>query len=183
MTIQIDTTGRIILDGEQTLFLVAQAKDGTKVLNTTGHLIAMPHSRYNLTSSYGLNPGVAGLDQFEMDVRRIVQAAQIAYLCVVSHNEGGAKHTPGSWFYDEENDSGIYGCKGSTYIGAAVKLGTDEGAANARLMATAPELLAAARLALQLIKDTNIEEHGNAQVGAAWGALADSIEKATGIAS
>lgn len=41
-----------------------------------------------------------------------------------------------------------------------------------------PELLAACELALALIKDTWIEDHGNPQVGKAWGALADAIDKA-----
>lgn len=90
MSLQIDTTSRIILDGEQTLFNVAQAEDGTKVWSTTGHPVTMPHNRYSLTISYGLNPGVAGLDQFEMDVRRIVAAAHDEYLESVGRKEGGA---------------------------------------------------------------------------------------------
>jgi hypothetical protein len=90
MSIQIGSTSRIILDGEQTLFHVAQVQEGTKVWSTTGHPVTMPHNRYNLTSSYGLNPGVAGLDQFEMDVRRIVAAAHSEYLESVGRNEGGA---------------------------------------------------------------------------------------------
>lgn len=87
--VQIGTTGRIILDGVETLFNVAQAQDGTKVWSTTGHPVTMPHNRYNLTSSFGLNPGVAGLDQFEMDVRRIVAAAHGEYLESVGRNESG----------------------------------------------------------------------------------------------
>jgi hypothetical protein len=62
-----------------------------------------------------------------------------------------------------------------------VTLATAE--ANARLIAAAPDLLAAAQLALQLIRDTWIEEHGSEQVGRAWGALHDAIEAATGGAS
>lgn len=50
--------------------------------------------------------------------------------------------------------------------------------ANAHLIAAAPDLLAAAKLALQLIKDTWDEDHGNAVVGNAWGALHDAIAKA-----
>ena len=40
------------------------------------------------------------------------------------------------------------------------------------------ELLAAAKLALALIKDTWIEEHGQRQVGEAWGALESAISNA-----
>jgi hypothetical protein len=87
MSIQIDSKCRIILDGWQTLFNVAQSHDGTRVWSTTGHPVKMPHSRYSLTSSYGLNPGVAGLDQFEMDVRRIVAAAHTEYLEYVGRKE------------------------------------------------------------------------------------------------
>jgi hypothetical protein len=50
-------------------------------------------------------------------------------------------HTPGPWIFDAENDGGIYGRHMKTYIGAAVNLGTGEGAANAKLMAAAPKLL------------------------------------------
>jgi hypothetical protein len=47
---------------------------------------------------------------------------------------------------------------------------------NAILHATNCELLAAATLALALIKDHWIEQHGNQQVGEAWGALESAIE-------
>jgi hypothetical protein len=54
----------------------------------------------------------------------------------------------------------------------------EETAANALLIAAAPDLLAAAQLALALIRDHWIEDHGSEQVGRAWGALHDAINKA-----
>ena len=62
-----------------------------------------------------------------------------------------SKHTPGPWIYDEENDGGIY-CANGTYVGAAVKLGTDKGSANASLMAAAPELLEALEDLLEVVQ-------------------------------
>lgn len=53
--------------------------------------------------------------------------------------------------------------------------------ANVNLIEASPNLLRAARKALKLIQDTWIEEHGQRQVGEAWGALADAIDKATGV--
>lgn len=62
-----------------------------------------------------------------------------------------AAYTPGPWVFDEENDGGIYGNNMRTYVGAAVKLGTDEGAANAFLIAAAPDLLDALQLLEKLL--------------------------------
>jgi hypothetical protein len=46
------------------------------------------------------------------------------------------------------------------------------------LVTAAPDLWIAAALALQLIQDTWIEEHGNEQVGQAWGALERALAQA-----
>ena len=43
------------------------------------------------------------------------------------------------------------------------------------LVSATPDLWIAAGLALQLIQDTWIENHGNPQVGQAWGALEHSL--------
>ena len=50
---------------------------------------------------------------------------------------------------------------------------------NAYLIAAAPDLLDASLRALQLIRDNWPEDHGCEQVGRAWGALENAIEKAT----
>ena len=50
---------------------------------------------------------------------------------------------------------------------------------NAALIAAAPDLLDAAHRALQWIKATQPEEHGNPTLGAVWGALEKAINKAT----
>ena len=55
-----------------------------------------------------------------------------------------------------------------------------EAIANARVIAAAPGMLAACRLALALVKDTWIYEHGSESVGNVWGALAHAIDAATG---
>lgn len=52
--------------------------------------------------------------------------------------------------------------------------------ANARLIAAAPDLLAACSLALDLIRDQWPAEHGDAQVGAAWAACERAIRSAGG---
>ena len=46
------------------------------------------------------------------------------------------------------------------------------------LVSAASDLWIAAALALQLIQDTWIEEHGNEQVGLAWGALERALAQA-----
>ena len=53
-------------------------------------------------------------------------------------------------------------------------------AANANLIVASPNLYSAARKALALIKDTWIEDHGQRQVGEAWGSLADALDIADG---
>ena len=46
------------------------------------------------------------------------------------------------------------------------------------LVSAAPDLWIASALALKLIQDTWIEEHGNEQVGLAWGALERALAQA-----
>lgn len=46
------------------------------------------------------------------------------------------------------------------------------------LVSAAPDLWIAAALALQLIQDTWTDDHGNEQVGQAWGALARALAQA-----
>jgi hypothetical protein len=54
-----------------------------------------------------------------------------------------APFTPGPWIFNAENDGGIYGHNMRTYVGGAVRLGTDEGNANAQLIAAAPDFYVA----------------------------------------
>lgn len=48
------------------------------------------------------------------------------------------------------------------------------------LVSAAPDLLEACKLALQLIIDTYVADHGNPEVGDVWNALETSIKKAEG---
>lgn len=92
------------------------------------------------------------------------------------------KHTPGPWIvcknltdvYAPDTDTAITNSSHPCYPDEY------EAIANAALIAAAPELLEAAQRALFLIKDTWIVEHGNEQVGEAWGALERAIAKARG---
>jgi hypothetical protein len=61
----------------------------------------------------------------------------------------GAKHTPGPWVAEPQVGKGAW-VKGSDGQWAALSCGTDDanGAANARLIASAPDLLEVARLEL-----------------------------------
>ena len=96
------------------------------------------------------------------------------------------KHTLGPWVAPLDNAGSkgraVWTADGSSLIcvcqSAGVSLGGEQ--ANARLCSASPELLDAALMALRLIKDTWIEEHGNRQVGMTWGALEQAIAKATG---
>ncbi|OLP04631.1 hypothetical protein [Rhodoferax antarcticus] len=54
--------------------------------------------------------------------------------------------------------------------------------ANANLICASKDLLRAAKIALQLVKDHWPEEHGQRDVGVAWGSLEDVIKKAEGVA-
>lgn len=77
MTISISTNGQINIDRAATKLHVTQDAEGTRVYSNSiagGYKVhAMPHARYSLTSSFGLNPGVAGLDQFEADILRLAE--------------------------------------------------------------------------------------------------------------
>jgi hypothetical protein len=97
------------------------------------------------------------------------------------------RHTPGPWHYDQQWIVGpdVTGVHPDIYIAEIViadELGRcadhETQNANGQVLAAAPELLAACQLALQLIRDTWIEDHGNRAVGAAWEALAAAIAAA-----
>lgn len=83
------------------------------------------------------------------------------------------EHTPGPWYFQQVGTPGYFVIKGPNLNPLR------ETVENARLKAAAPDLLVAARIALQLIRDTWIEDHGSEQVGDAWGALESAIKKAT----
>jgi hypothetical protein len=92
-------------------------------------------------------------------------------------------HTAGPWAHTGRTMDGwqrVTPPASSQLVSIVAKVRRAE---DAVLIAAAPDLLAAAQLALQLIRDTWIEEHGSEQVGRAWGALHDAIEAATGGAS
>jgi hypothetical protein len=97
VSIQINTASTILLDGEPTRFRLYQDEKGTTVLTTGGHTVTMPHTRYSLTTSYGLNPGVAGLNQFEADIRLIVDREHAEYLASLGHVAPVAVNKPACW--------------------------------------------------------------------------------------
>jgi hypothetical protein len=90
-------------------------------------------------------------------------------------------HTPKPWIVAQssnpKNGTGwrdivSTGCVFSPcYVGEAMEQ-------DAHLIASAPELLEAAKAALQWIKDTQPEEHGNPDLGKVWGMLENAIAKA-----
>ena len=90
-------------------------------------------------------------------------------------------HTPGPWHIGiKQAEQIVYNEKGWAVANATVYHGKEDLAevkANARLIAAAPDCYAACVLALQLIKDNWIEEHGNEQVGRAWEALDAALAK------
>ena len=88
-----------------------------------------------------------------------------------------AAHTPGPWHLGG-NGFIIYSADGFAVADVKTFHRRRDDGPNARLMTAAPELAEAAHLALQLIKDTWIAEHGNEQVGRAWGALHAALCKA-----
>ncbi|MDF1551898.1 MAG: hypothetical protein P1P84_02495 [Deferrisomatales bacterium] len=88
------------------------------------------------------------------------------------------KHTPGPWRIQHTPLSVAAGTHQIAQVFSGRPISTEDDA-NARLIAAAPELLEAAERALALIRDTWIMEHGNPQVGKAWGALEAAIDKAT----
>jgi hypothetical protein len=90
-------------------------------------------------------------------------------------------HTPGPWIVtpssNPQNGTGwrdivSNGCVFSPcYVGEALEQ-------DAHLIASAPDLLEAAKKALQWIKDTQPDEHGNPDLGKVWGMLESAIGKA-----
>lgn len=88
-----------------------------------------------------------------------------------------SKHTPGPWSYQEWGRLILDSGQGSSRLQVAtVALNTrrDEGTANARLIAAAPELLAAALLIVETI------EGGPTRPADAISAIRAAIAKATG---
>lgn len=82
MSISIDTSNRINLDGHSTGLAVTQRQDGTVVYTPEGigrpyaeH--KMPHARYSLAHDAPAS-GAAGRAQFEMDIRALI--ASISHL-------------------------------------------------------------------------------------------------------
>lgn len=89
MSMQINTKDEILIDGERTGLCVEQAWDGTRVYPDVSRVMEadkepgrrgsfggapyqMPATRYNLTTDKFLNPGVAGVSQFETDIRALL---------------------------------------------------------------------------------------------------------------
>ena len=93
-------------------------------------------------------------------------------------------HTPGPWrvgCFDivlGPNNETVADCERTPFKERPAPP-TLEDMANARLIAAAPELLDACRVALSVFKAQFPYEHGNPEVGSAWGALEDVIFKAT----
>ena len=86
-------------------------------------------------------------------------------------------HTPGPWKIDDAEDLPLAVIEDTEMGEGIAEMGerTPRNLANARLIAAAPDCYAACELALQLIKDNWIEEHGNDQVGREWEALASAL--------
>lgn len=94
-----------------------------------------------------------------------------------------AQHTPGPWQYDEDSLRpgwySIYHNGPLAYCGDTTAEPGD-GEANARLIAAAPDLLAAARLTLRLLEDLTAEQYSRGEDQPARDALRAAIEKAVG---
>ena len=77
MTIQFDTTNRIILDGEYAGLAVIQRRDGTVICTPEGITTKyaehkMPHARYSTAHDKPAS-GAAGRAQLEIDVRELLE--------------------------------------------------------------------------------------------------------------
>lgn len=77
MSLSIDTSNRIIMNGQQTGLAVVQRKSGTVVYTpeTASTRYAehkMPHERYSLTHEVPAS-GAAGKQLFEADVAELLQ--------------------------------------------------------------------------------------------------------------
>lgn len=69
--IQIDTSNCVRLDGVSTKLCVTQDANGTRVYDRAGKVYTMPSTRYSLTTDQ-TNPGVAGVSQFDSDIRALL---------------------------------------------------------------------------------------------------------------
>lgn len=85
------------------------------------------------------------------------------------------KHTPAPWTADDQQIWTTGAVLAMTHWISGV-IDTDEACANARLIAAAPDLLAAARRALNVLKATG----ESVRPGNALGVLDAAIQKATG---
>lgn len=99
-----------------------------------------------------------------------------------------SKHTPGPWEFASrhgqhgegdaliQNASGAYVADARVYAGGSVCRKDDEVEANARLIATAPDLLEACKL----IRHAHQYGHADPRWGEAWEAMCLAIAKAEG---
>lgn len=74
--IQVDTTNRILIDGQPTGLAIAQRQDGTVIYTPEGVTTAyrahnMPHARYS-TAHDAPASGAAGRSQLEADIRALL---------------------------------------------------------------------------------------------------------------
>lgn len=82
--ILIDTTNRIVIDGQRTPLAVIQRGDGTVVYTPESRLSGqayveheMPHKRYSLAHEAPTS-GVAGRAEFESDVKTLLSSLTTA---------------------------------------------------------------------------------------------------------
>lgn len=77
--LQLDTAGYILLDYKNTGLKAEQKEAGTCVYSPSlGMTYAMPHNRYALSSDSPItNPGVANRNQFEQDIRDLLQKLEM----------------------------------------------------------------------------------------------------------
>ena len=77
--LQLDTAGYILLDYKNTGLKAEQKEVGTCVYSPSlGMTYAMPHNRYALSSDSPItNPGVANRNQFEQDIRDLLQKLEM----------------------------------------------------------------------------------------------------------
>ena len=102
----------------------------------------------------------------------------------VAENQKQSKHTPGPWEYFEQRHwrgEKMYGCVrggGMVIVNGCAPGGTEEDNANARLIAAAPELLAALELALTTLSSVACNESD--EIDNVKTEIANAINKAKG---
>ncbi len=91
------------------------------------------------------------------------------------------EHTKGPWKACEHGViADTITSHGNFYVASAIDPENAEDKANMLLLAAAPDLLAACEASIVLIKNTWPMEHGNPEVGKAWGLVEAAIYKARG---